>query len=146
MKILTSLIVVGAVWGGYEYASRHHAAHALQEVLDGADAHGFVDVPPPANQRPDTIYVIAAQNCPREAAQQADRLAKELAAEGLPVVRASQVYYQMRQVDRATTDRLTAVMTGPLPLVFFHARAAMNPALDQVVEEYHSPGSPRTPR
>lgn len=146
MKILTSLIVVGAVWGGYQYFSRHQAAHALQEVLEGSDANGFIEVPPPANQRPDTIYVIAAQNCPHEAAQRADHLAKDLAGEGLPVVRASQVFYQLQQVDRATTDRLTAVMNGPLPLVFFHGRAALNPAMDQVVEEYRSPGLPRTPR
>ena len=35
--------------------------------------------------------------------------------------------------------RLTTVMNGPLPLVFVRGRAAMNPQLTQVVEEYNLP-------
>jgi hypothetical protein len=146
MKILCSLMVVGAVWGGYHLFNQHQAAHALRELLAGSDVNGFVDVPPPANQNLDTIYVVAAQNCPRAAAQQADRLAKQLGGQGIPVVRTSQVFYHLQQVDRATMGRLTVVMNEPLPLVFVHGRAASNPELNQVVEEYYRPGSTRTPR
>jgi hypothetical protein len=146
MKILSSLIVVGAVWGGYQLVSEHQAAHALRELLASSDVNGFVDVPPRANQAPDTIYVVAAQNCPHAAAQQADQLARSLAAQGIPVARANQVSYPLLQVDRPTMDRLRVVMNGPLPLVFVHGRVAMNPGLNQVVEEYYRPGSLRTPR
>jgi hypothetical protein len=146
MKILSSLILVGAVWGGYQIFSQHQAAHALREVLVGSDVNGFVDVPPPVGQQLDTIYVVAAQNCPHAAAQQADRLAKELGAQGMPVARTSQVRFNPQEVDRAAMGRLTAVMNGPLPLVFVHGRVAPNPELNQVVEEYYRPGSTRTPR
>jgi hypothetical protein len=64
----------------------------------------------------------------------------------MPVVRTNQVYFRPQQVDRATMSRLNVVMSGPLPLVFIHGRAAPNPELDRVVAEYYRPGSTRTPR
>jgi hypothetical protein len=147
MKSLTSLILAGAAaWGGYQMYSQHQAARALRDVLASSDANGFVDVPPPDNQDSGTIYVVAAQNCPHAAAQQADRLAKELGAQGVPVVRTGQVSFRPQQVDRATMSRLAVVMNGPLPLVFIHARVAPNPELDRVMAEYRRPGSTRTPR
>ena len=146
MKILSSLIVVGAVWGSYQLVSEHRAAHALRELLASSDVNGFVDVPPRANQDPDTVYVVAAQNCPHAAAQHADQLAKLLAAQGIPVARSNEVSYPLQLVDRATMDRLRVLMDGPLPLIFVHGRAAMNPELSQVVEEYYRPGNIRTPQ
>jgi hypothetical protein len=100
----------------------------------------------PVNQNSDTVYVVAAQNCPHAAAQQADRLAKLLGAQGMPVERTSQVFFRSQQADRAAMGRLTVVMNGPLPLVFVHGRVASNPELNQVVEEYYRPGSTPTPR
>jgi hypothetical protein len=146
MKILSSLIVVGAVWGGYQMVSQHQAARALRDVMLSSDVNGFLDVPPPINQNLDTIYVVAAQNCPRAAALEADRLAKQLGAQGIPVERTNQVGFQPQRVDHAALSRLNVVMNGPLPLVFVHGRVASNPELSQVVEEYYRPGSTRTPR
>lgn len=146
MRILGSLIIAAAALGGYRTWSHHRAEHALREAFAGSDVNGFVDVPPPIDQDSDTVYVVAAQNCPHAAAQQADRLAKQLGAQGVPVQRANRVGFRPEQVDRAAMDRLTVVMNGPLPLVFVHGRVASNPELNQVVEEYHRPGSARTPR
>jgi hypothetical protein len=67
MKMLSALVLVAAAWGGYRMLSQHQAAHALREVLASSDANGFLDVPPAANRDADTIYVVAAQNCPRAA-------------------------------------------------------------------------------
>jgi hypothetical protein len=136
MKALSSIIAVAAVWSGYHLFSQHHA---MNEVLASSDVNGFVEVPAPVNQEANTIYVVAAQNCPHAAAQQADRLAKQLGERGIPVVRASEVLYHLNQADPTTMTRLTTVMNGPLPLVFVHGRAAMNPELSQVVEEYNRP-------
>lgn len=136
MKAMSSVIAVAAVWAGYHLFSQHHA---MNEVLASSDVNGFVDVPEPVNQDANTIYVVAAQNCPHATAQQADQLAKQLGERGIPVVRASQVLYHLTQADAAKMTRLTTVMNGPLPLVFVHGRAAMNPALSQVVEEYNRP-------
>ncbi len=118
----------------------------MRELLATSDVNGFVEVLPPANQDLDTIYVVAAQNCPHADAQNADQLAKSLGKQGIPVVRVNTVSYPSQQIDRATMNRLMVVMNGPLPLVFVHGRAAMNPEVNQVVEEYFRPGSVRTPR
>jgi hypothetical protein len=142
MKVLSSVVAVAAVWGSYHFISQHRA---MNQVLASADVNGFVEIPHPVNQEVDTIYVVAAQNCPRAAAQQADQLAKQLGVQGIPVVRTSQVFYQLQQVDASAMSRLTVVMEGPLPLVFVHGRAAMNPELTQVVEEYYRPGIIRPP-
>lgn len=144
MKFPVTLAVVAALWGGYQIHSQHQAAHALRDVLTSADADGFVDVPSPVNQNADTVYVVAAQNCPHAAAQQADRLAKQLSDKGVPVVRVNQVGYQPQRVDRPMMDRLNAVMNAPLPLVFINARVASNPEIDDVVAEYHRSASTQT--
>jgi hypothetical protein len=146
MKLPVSLILIGAIWGGYQMYSQHQAARALRDVLASSDANGFVDVPPPVNQDAETVYVVAAQNCPHAAAQRADRLAKQLGAQGMPVVRTSQVSFRPQQVDRAMMSRLNVVMNGPLPLVFIHSRAAPNPEPDRVVAEYYRSGSTRMQR
>ena len=75
MKVLSSVIAVAAVWSGYHLLSQHHA---MNQVLASSDVNGFVEVPAPVNQDANTIYVVAAQNCPHAAAQQADQLAKQL--------------------------------------------------------------------
>jgi hypothetical protein len=135
MKILTSLIAAAALLGSILMFQHHRAAQALREAqAGGVGETGFADVPPPIDQDADKIYVVAAQNCPRAAAQQADRLAKQLGEEGIPVVRTHEVLFH--PVDRQTMERLSAVMKGPLPLVFIHGRAASNPELAQVVAEY----------
>jgi hypothetical protein len=146
MKILSSVMLVAAAWGGYHMLSQRQAAHALRDVLASADVNGFLDVPPPANQNADTIYVIAAQNCPHAAAQQADQLAKQLGAQGMPVQRANQVYFSPQHMDGPAMNRLSVVMNGPLPLVFVHGRVASNPELSRVVEEYYRPGTTWTAR
>jgi hypothetical protein len=144
MKFPVTLAVVAAVWGGYQMYSQHQAARALRDVMASADANGFLAVPPPINQNADTVYVVAAENCPRAAAQQADRLAKQLGDRGMPVVRVNQVGYQPQQIDRATMNRLNLVMNAPLPLVFINGRVASNPEMDRVVAEYYRTGPTRT--
>jgi len=146
MKLLSSLLVVGVAWGGYHLFSQHQAAHAMRELLASADVNGFVNVLQPANQDLNTIYVVAAQNCPHADAQHADQLAASLGKQGIPVARVNAVSYPSQPIDRATMQRLMVVMNGPLPLVFVHGRAAMNPEVGQVVEEYYRPGSLPTPR
>jgi hypothetical protein len=136
MKMLSALFIVGAAVGGYHLVSQHHAAGVRRQVLADSDVNGFLEVPMPANQQSDTIYVVAAQNCPHEAAQRADQLAQKLGAKGLPVNRTSQVSFNPRGIDAATLERLKVVMESPLPLVFVRGRAASNPDADQVVSEF----------
>jgi hypothetical protein len=102
-----------------------------------ADENGFVQVPPPANQAQDTVYVLAAENCPKEDAQRADRLATTLANEKIPVVRTHTIAFNSVPVDDPNiAKRLEAVMNGPLPIVFIRGRAKGNPELEDVLAEY----------
>jgi hypothetical protein len=102
-----------------------------------ADENGFVQVPPPANQAQDTIYVLAAENCPKEDAQRADRLAATLANEKIPVVRTHTIAFNSVPMDDPNiAKRLEAVMNGPLPIVFVRGRAKGNPELEDVLAEY----------
>jgi hypothetical protein len=144
MRFPVTLAAVAAVWGGYQVYSQHHDARVLRDVMASADANGFLDVPPPIDQNADTVYVVAAQNCPHAAAQQADRLAKQLGDKGVSVVRVNQVGYQPQQIDRAMMNRLNVVMNGPLPLVFINGRVASNPEIDRVMAEYERTASTRT--
>jgi hypothetical protein len=136
VKLVGSIILLGVAWGGFHLVSEHRAASATREVLASSNVNGFLDIPPPSNQSADSIYVVAAQNCPREAAQRADGLAKQLGAKGLPVVRTSQVSFNPSGMDKAALERLKVVMGSPLPLVFIRGRAASNPDADQVAAEY----------
>ena len=136
------MILAGVLWGGYHAYSHHQAAAALREVLASSDENGFVELPLPAEQNSDAVYVVAAQNCPRATAQRANLLAKQLEEHGLPVVRTDQVMFRQGPVDRAGMSRLNAVMNSPLPLVFVHGRAASNPELVKVVAEYRGGSDP----
>ncbi|HTT06850.1 MAG TPA: hypothetical protein VMF64_16340 [Steroidobacteraceae bacterium] len=97
---------------------------------------------PVQDQSPDTVYIVAAVNCPRAAAQRADRLAKDLSDKGIPVIRTDHWSYHWNGVDRAAANdvarRLNAVGNGPLPIVFVRGRAKGAPTLDEVVAEFTS--------
>lgn len=137
MKFLNTILLLLAAVGGYNMFMEHQSAVALQALFAGADANGYVDLPSPDDQDADTVYVVAATNCPHEAAQLADRLAKRLSDQGMPVQRIDHVSFRPRQVSREEMQRLSVVMKAPLPLVFIHGRVASNPAHGQVVQEYY---------
>ncbi|MGA8706677.1 MAG: hypothetical protein WB646_06765 [Steroidobacteraceae bacterium] len=130
------LLAVGAVAVGVHYAHRHSDI-PYSPIMPGADQSGFVSLPPAQGQDPDTVYVVAAVNCPHEAAQRADRLAADLRNKGIPVVRTSNVSFA-GSVDDSTVKRMNTVMTGPLPIVFVHGKARPAAALEDVEAEYRS--------
>jgi len=138
MNVLRVLIIVGVLWGGLQYWNRHEAAVALAAATDD---NGFVDVPPVEGQNSDTIYVVAALNCPHEDAQRADRLAEQLRDKGISVIRTDSVNYHWSDADSsgAVIDRVNTVMNGPLPLVFVRGRVRPAATLDQVMAELAAP-------
>jgi hypothetical protein len=139
MNIIKALIVVSLAGGGYAYWKHHH--HPLSREDAAALSTGapgpFVSLPPVDGQRAQTVFVIAAQNCPHEAAQRADHLAEALSRQGIPVERSNRANFHFTsRPDPATMDRMAAVMNGPLPVVFINGRAKSNPSLDDVVSEF----------
>ena len=141
MNFARFLLFVAAAGIGLHYWHEHEAAAALSTVMASADANGFVDLPPARGQNPDKVYVIAAVNCPHEAARRADQLAKDLGDEGIPVVRTNNVGFTAAGVDQSTVDRVRAILNGPLPIVFVHGRAKSAPSLEDVEAEFKSSNS-----
>jgi hypothetical protein len=135
------LLIACAIGGGVHYWHKHQSAVALASVMASADENGFIDVPPAQGQNPDTVYVVAAVNCPHEAAQRADRLAKDLNDQGIPVVRVNNVSFSGPGLDESAVKRLNMVMNGPLPIVFVHGRAKPAATLEDVQAEVRSSGS-----
>ena len=141
MKFARVLLIVCAVGGAVHYWHKHEATVALASVMASADENGFIDLPPAQGQSPDNVYVVAAVNCPHEAAQRADRLTKELNDQGIPVVRTNNVGFSGRGLDEAAVKRLNIIMNGPLPIVFVHGRAKSAATLEDVQAEFRSFGS-----
>ena len=137
MNVIKVLIVLGLAGGGYAYW-KHHPSKSQDAAFPSAGSPGaFVSLPPVDGQRPQTVFVIAAENCPHEDAQRADRLAEDLSRQGIPVERAHQANFRfIGQPDAATVERISAVMEGPLPVVFVNGRAKSNPSLDEVASEF----------
>jgi len=91
-------------------------------------------MPTPDGQDQTIVYVIAAENCPHEDAQRADRLAAALSEEHIPVQRSHHVGFSAIH-DNAEAARVNTVMNGELPIVFVHGRAKSNPTLEDVQNE-----------
>lgn len=144
MNLIKAVIVLCLAGGAYA-AWKHPHRHAMpQDAANLAigDPGPFVPLPPVDGQRPGTVFVIAAQDCPHDDAQRADRLAESLSSQGIPVERThSASFVFASQPDSDTADRISAVMEGPLPVVFINGRAKANPSLDEVAAEFRRTGS-----
>lgn len=135
MRLLKLLIVVGAAYFGYQKWQEHRTASAIRSA---SSSHGFVALPPASGISTQGVTVIAAENCPHEAAQRADALATKLAGNGVPVVRSHSVNFTLNGADAGLADRITTVMNGELPIVFINGRARANPSYDDVMAEWRS--------
>lgn len=140
MSFIRLLIVVGLAGGAYHYWKEHRAGAVQAASGPAVSAHGFVALPPADGQNPRSVYVIAAENCPHEDAQRADRLAEDLGRRGIPVVRSHNISFSLNGADSSVAQRITSVMNGPLPIVFVQGRARSNPSLDEVLAEYQGAG------
>lgn len=101
-------------------------------------ANGFVALPTLTNADPKQVVVFAPENCPSEKAQQADDLARQLAAHHVPAVRTHDVSFTSNDPDPAIGARLNTVMNGELPIVFVKGKGKANPTLEEIVWEYRS--------
>jgi hypothetical protein len=135
-KLLIALAVVGFA---YHYWSQHRTggeAGAHESASVGASGNGFVELPPITGADARSVLVIAAEGCPEEAAQRADRLAEQLARAGVPVARMHDVSFNIPNGDPEIAQRVLSVMNGELPIVFVRGKAKSNPTPEQVASEY----------
>jgi hypothetical protein len=134
MNILKLLAVVAALGAGYHVWHKHQAA---SEPAAAATMSEFVKVPPPTGLKDDGVLIIAPKDCPSDAAQRADAMARELAEHGIPVTRSNNVSWEISAPDPEAIARLNTVMAGEIPMVFVNGKAKANPSVDEVLHEYH---------
>ena len=145
MNVVKTCLVVGAVVAGICLWSAYAPEGGISEVgekatkrLDSGKAggsHGFVEIPAPDGQAGRGIVIFAPANCPSDAAQRAEALARHLSAQGVPYVHSQNAEFgNLASQDEAT--KVMAVMNGPVPVVFVNGKAKANPTPEEVVAEY----------
>jgi hypothetical protein len=141
---LTKLVIAICLAGAAYHAWKTHRSGdpaALAASAEAASRHGFVALPPVTGASPASVLVIAAENCPEEAAQRADQLAYRLRSHGVPVTRLHNVSFEIPNGDAALAQRVMSVMNAELPIVFVRGKAKSNPSLDDVLSEYRPGGA-----
>ena len=132
MNLIKLLLLVAIAGGGYHYWKKHSIERDLAAVTSEG---GFVSIPVPDGMSPHGVVVFAPQNCPSDAAQRAYALISDLGGRGVPVSRADSASFGDLP-DAAAAERVRAVMSGEVPIVFVNGKAKANPSLEEVVAEY----------
>jgi hypothetical protein len=135
MRLIRLLLLFGIAVGIYQWYDKRVSDKALAAAQS---AYGFVELPPMNAGAKAPVLVVAAENCPEDAAQRADRLADDLSRQGVPVARTHNVSFTIPNGDPDVVARINAVMNGPLPIVFVRGRAKSNASLDEVLAEYRA--------
>lgn len=102
-----------------------------------SSAHGFVEMPLPDGQSGSGVVIFAPIDCPSDAAQRAEALARHLSAQGVPYVRSQDANFGSLS-SQEEANRVMSVMQGGIPVVFVRTRAKANPSPDDVVAEYRA--------
>ena len=145
MNVVKTCLAVGAVVAGICLWSAYAPEGSVSEVvakatkrIDSGKAgggHGFVEIPAPDGQTGRGIVIFAPVNCPSDAAQRAEALARHLSAQGVPYVRSQNAEFG-NLASQDEVSKVMAVMNGPVPVVFVNGKAKANPTPEEVVAEY----------
>jgi hypothetical protein len=137
MNILKLLIALAFAGFAYQYWTKHHQGGEVAASAGSAESHnGFITLPAVIGASTTAVLVVAAENCPEEAAQRADRLAEQLARHGVPVSRLHNVSFNIPNGDSSVAERVMSLMNSGLPIVFVRGKAKSNPTLEEVTAEY----------
>ena len=137
MNLLKLVLVIAVGAGAYNYWRQHrNEGHSESPGTGSSASSGFVALPAVRGQSPTAVLVVAAEDCPHDDAQRADRLTDDLSRNGVRVVRTHSIGFDIPNGGQADLDQINRVMTGPLPVVFVRGRAKANPTLEEVLAEY----------
>lgn len=139
MSFIKILIVLGLAGFGYQYWTKHREGQpmlASTSSAGSASSNGFVLLPGTSTTASNAVQVIAAEDCPEEAAQRANSLAEQLSSKGIPVTRTHSISFTVTSGDPADAQRISSIMSGELPIVLVRGKARSNPSLDEVIAEY----------
>lgn len=85
----------------------------------------------PTDLKTGHVMVVAAENCTKEAAQQADAITLSLKAKNIPVQRVHRV--QFKPQSREDAQQIQTVMQQGPPVVFYEGKALSQPTWDDVL-------------
>ena len=131
--------VAGVAAAVAHMAWNQHKAHVDAAAIAAlTDERGFIEFEMPQEAKNDEVLIVAAQNCPKEGAVRADRLAREMAERNIRYRRSSGVSFSVPQDADVDTfvRRNNAIMNGEVPIVFVNGKVKSNPGLDEVIAEY----------
>jgi len=133
-------IVAAIAWVAWLAWHKHLDRVEAASLAAITDERGFLELAPPTGFSTNQVLIVAAQNCPREGAVRADKLAREMAEQGIPYVRSSSIAFtppDPADIDRFV-ERHNKVMNSEVPIVFVNGKVKSNPSLDEVIAEYQS--------
>ncbi|MEO7885247.1 MAG: hypothetical protein ABI893_08030 [Polaromonas sp.] len=137
MNVIKIFIVLGLAGFGYQYWTKHREGQPpVASTSSARSSNGFVLLPGTSGGGSGTVQVIAAEDCPEDAARRADSLAEQLSSKGIPVSRTHSVSFTVASGDPADAQRITAIMNGELPIVLVRGKAKSNPSFEDVMAEY----------
>lgn len=134
MSFIKLLLLLSLIGGGYSYWQKNQTESALHSA--DSSPNGFVALPPTTSTGNNNITIFAPIGCPKEGAQRAEALFTELERRNITATRSDSANFDMPNPDQASLQRLNAVMTGELPIVFVNGRGKANPTVDEVLAEY----------
>jgi hypothetical protein len=121
-------------FAGYTVFNGQNQNRAVQKV----NLKEFVPVPEAQGAKPGEVMIIAALNCTREAARNADQLAADLTAKNIPHARKNNISFippapgpEQEQI----IANMQQVMTQEPPIVLVNGKAKANPSLAEVLEQ-----------
>lgn len=129
MKIIKLILIISLGTMAFNYWQEH-----IQQGEDYVSEYGFVSLPKPTNLDTDSVIILAAKNCTKEAALRAEQLATDLASRNISYTRASRISFE--NFAPSLKNRIDSVLRGPLPIVLIDGRGKANPTLNEVLSEY----------
>lgn len=136
MSFLRILVVLGLIGLSLHWWTEHREEKELAAMTS---PNGFLPVPMPEDTPRNTILIFAPENCPREGAQRARELSKNLSEMGIRNVMTSSysaAVFEPTEEKLAGYKRLNIVMTGEIPIALVNGMGKANPSLDELVSEY----------
>lgn len=120
-NLLKVLVLVGLAYWGYTQWS------------DSGSAGGtaYTEISMPTDLKPNHVMVVAAENCPKAAAQQADAITRSLRDKQIPVQRVHTVNFHI--ASQADAQAIEKVMNAGPPVVFYNGKAQAKPSWDDVL-------------
>ena len=135
--VLNFFLFAAIAWNIYQDWQKPSGSVLTSMFSSTESTKGFQELLQPNDLQANEVLIIAAENCPKPAAQRADELAELLQKQGVQVKRSSHIEFGFSsQPSNEVINDLKRVMNSEPPIVFINNRGKANPSLEEVLNEY----------